>query len=221
MSARIRVLIADDHPLLRDGVRRILQDEEDIEVVGEASDGEETVARALELSPDVVLMDISMPGIGGLEATRQVRARNPSVQVLGLTVHENSAYFFSMLEAGAAGYLLKKDATSAELLEAVRAVHREGVYLHPTVARWLIRDRMSRGGEERESPLPSLTPRETEVLKLLAEGCSTREIAHQLHLSPTTVQTHRTNIMQKLNLHSRVELVKYALSRGLISLSSS
>src|SRR3972149_1700208 len=221
MSARIRVLIADDHPLLRDGVRRILQDEEDIEVVGEASDGEETVARALELSPDVVLMDISMPGIGGLEATRQVRARNPSVQVLGLTVHENSAYFFSMLEAGAAGYLLKKDATSAELLEAVRAVHREGVYLHPTVARWLIRDRMSRGGGERESPLPSLTPRETEVLKLLAEGCSTREIAHQLHLSPTTVQTHRTNIMQKLNLHSRVELVKYALSRGLISLSSS
>jgi len=221
MSARIRVLIADDHPLLRDGVRRILQDEEDIEVVGEASDGEETVARALELSPDVVLMDISMPGIGGLEATRQVRARNPSVQVLGLTVHENSAYFFSMLEAGAAGYLLKKDATSAELLEAVRAVHREGVYLHPTVARWLIRDRMSRGGGERESPLPSLTPRETEVLKLLAEGCSTREIAHQLHLSPTTVQTHRTNIMQKLNLHSRVELVKYALSRGLISLSNS
>jgi len=218
MADKIRVLVADDHALVRDGIRRILQDEADVEVVGEAADGQETVDKALELAPDVVIMDITMPGLNGLMATREIRARNASIQVLGLTVHESYDYFFSMLEAGAAGYLLKKDATSAELMEAIRAVHQNGVYLHPTVAKWLIRDRLSRSQPGQEARTPDLTPREAEVLKLVAEGYSNQEIGRMLYLSPATVQTHRANIMQKLDLHSRVDLVKYALSRGLIHL---
>ncbi|MBI2165339.1 MAG: response regulator transcription factor [Chloroflexi bacterium] len=219
MSSKIRVLIADDHAVVRDGIRRILKDEAEVEVAGEARDGREAVAKALELDPDVVIMDISMPDMNGLEAARQIRARSETIRVLGLTVHESPDYFFSMLEAGAAGYLLKKDATSVELMTAIRSVHQEGVYLHPTVSKWLIQDRLSRGSlSSGKRVIEELTVRENEVLRLVAEGRSNQEIADILHLSPATVQTHRANIMQKLGLHSRVDLVKYALSRGLIHL---
>ncbi len=219
MQNRIRVLIADDHAVVRDGIRRILLDEPDVEVGGEASDGRETVDLALELVPDVVIMDVSMPNLNGLEATRQIRARNDAIQVLGLTVHESQEYFFSMLEAGASGYLLKKDATSAELVSALRGIRDNGAYVHPTIAKWLIQDRLARAEQGWEGAAGiGLSPREGEVLKLVAEGYTNREIGEMLHLSPATVQTHRANIMQKLNLHSRVDIVKYALGRGLIHL---
>lgn len=218
-QSKIRVIIADDHAVVRDGIRRILDDESDIEVVGEATDGEEAVRKALQERPDVVIMDISMPGASGLEATRRIRATDASIQVLGLTVHESPDYFFSMLEAGAAGYLLKKDATSAELTEAIRSVHHASVYMHPTVAKWLIKDRLgdlkrAQGG----GTITGLTAREEEILRLVADGLLNKEIAERLHLSPATVQTHRANLMQKLDLHSRADLVKYALRRGLIQL---
>lgn len=218
-ASKIRVLIADDHALVRDGVRRILEDQDDIEVIGEARDGQEAIAKALAAGPDVVIMDITMPGTTGIDATRAIRSSNEHVQVLGLTVHESPEYFFSMLQAGAAGYLLKKDATSAELTDAIRAVHRDGVYMHPTVAKWLMKDRMGDLQRERAPNVDTgLTGREEEILKLVADGLFNKDIADRLHLSPATVQTHRANIMQKLNLHSRADLVKYALRRGLIQL---
>lgn len=222
VANRIRVLVADDHAVVRDGIRSILKEEPDVEVIGEAEDGEAAVLQALTLTPDVVIMDISMPVINGLVATRRITSQNSQVRVLGLTVHESNDYFFSMLEAGASGYLLKKDATSEELMVAIRAVHAEGVYLHPVVAKWLINDRLSRTPRsqsgESAAPMVNLTAREQEILRLLAEGHSNQRIGLMLHLSPATVQTHRANIMQKLDLHSRVDLVKYALSRGLIHL---
>ncbi|MBI4339788.1 MAG: response regulator transcription factor, partial [Chloroflexi bacterium] len=208
---KIRVLIADDHALVREGIRRMLADETDVEVVGEASDGQEAVDLALRSAPDLVIMDLSMPGVSGLEATKRIRAANESINVLGLTIHEIPEYFFSMLEAGAAGYLLKKDATSAELMNAIHAIQDSGAYLHPTVAKWLMQDRLAKGSHLLPGPGgEALSPREAEVLKLVAEGHTNQEIAAKLHLSPATVQTHRTNIMQKLDLHSRADLVKYA-----------
>lgn len=219
MQKRIRVLIADDHAVVCEGIRRILEDDPEVEVVGEARSGREAISKALELRPDVIIMDISMPDINGLVATREIKAKNEAIRILGLTVHESPYYFFSMLEAGAAGYLLKKDATSAELVNAIRSVHQEGVYLHPTMAKWLIQDRLGRGTPEtRKKLIEGLTAREEEILRLVAEGHSNQAIGAMLHLSPATVQTHRANIMQKLGLHSRVDLVKYALSRGLIHL---
>jgi len=219
MKEAIRVLIADDHAVVRDGIRRILEDQTDTEVVGEARDGKEAVERVLELHPDVVVMDINMPEMNGLDATRKITEKAPSVRVLGLTVHENPLYFFHMLDAGAAGYLLKKDATSTELTTAIRSVHKEGVYLHPTVNKWLIQDRLGRGPlGSGEGLIEELTGREEQVLTMLAEGHSNQEIGELLHLSPATIQTHRSNIMRKLNLHSRVDLVKYALRHGIIQL---
>ncbi|MBI2911134.1 MAG: response regulator transcription factor [Chloroflexi bacterium] len=220
MVNRIKVLIADDHAVVRDGIRRILEDEPDVEVVGEARDGHEAIDKALDLRPDVVIMDVAMPDVNGLVATRQITTKNAAIRVLGLTVYESPDYFFSMLEAGASGHLLKKDATSAELMAAIHAVHQDGVYLHPTVSKWLIRDRLSRDAPGQKRKLvEELTAREEEILKLVAEGHSNQAIAELLYLSPATVQTHRANIMQKLGLHSRVDLVKYALARGLIHLA--
>jgi len=216
MTARIRVLIADDHALLRDGIRRCLEEEADFQVVGESRDGEETVAKATELAPDVIIMDVNMPRLNGLEATRRIRAKQPSVQVLGLTAHESPEYFFSLLDAGAAGYLLKKDATVTEVADAIRAVYNDGIYLSPTVAKWLIKRRLS---ESHRSPrfgrTFQLTLREQEVLGLLVEGHSNQRIGVLLSISPATVQTHRHNLLEKLDLHSRADLVKYALTSGL------
>lgn len=214
----IRVLIADDHVVMREGISFLLEAEPDIQVVGQASDGQEAWEKARQLKPDIVLMDITMPGISGLEATRQLRAALPETQVLVLTMHEGDEFFFRMLQAGASGYVLK-GASSDELLNAIRAVHRGGVYLYPTMAKKLLTDYMSRPSTE-QSSYDDLTPREREILTLIAQGLTNREIAAKLVISVNTVGTHRQNIMEKLDLHNKSELIKYAIRKGLIAVES-
>jgi two-component system response regulator NreC len=209
------VLIADDHTIVRSGVRLLLQAEPDIEVVGEALDGGEAVALAESLRPDLILMDIAMPGTNGLEATRQIKARFPDMHVLVLTMHRSDEYFFEMLKAGASGYVLKGAETN-ELIGAIRAVARGEVFLYPTMARQLLQDYLNRLKEPESSGQPALTPREKEILRLMAEGYSNKEIAEKLVVSPSTIHSHRTNLMRKLNLSSRYELIQYARQRGLI-----
>jgi len=211
----IRVLIADDHVVMREGISFLLEAEPDIQVVGQASDGQEAWEKARQLKPDIVLMDITMPGISGLEATRQLRAALPETQVLVLTMHEGDEFFFRMLQAGASGYVLK-GASSDELLNAIRAVYRGGVYLYPTMAKKLLTDYMSRPSTE-QSSYDNLTPREREILTLIAQGLTNREIAARLVISVNTVGTHRQNIMEKLDLHNKSELIKYAIRKGLIA----
>ncbi len=211
---KIRVLIVDDHAILREGIRALLTLSKDMEVVGEAADGQEGVEIARELSPDVVLMDIAMPGLDGLEATRRIKDRHKNVKVLILTQHENREYVFPILKAGADGYVLKK-AAGTELISAIRAVHEGGTFLYPSVARTVVEDYLRPDGTIAERRHSKLTDREIEVLKLVAEGRSNQEIADLLCLSVKTVTGHRTNIMEKLDLHSRTELVKYAIRTGL------
>ncbi|MEK7278124.1 MAG: response regulator transcription factor [Chloroflexota bacterium] len=215
MADKTRVLIADDHTIVRSGVRLLLQAEPDIEVVGEALDGGEAVALAESLRPDLILMDIAMPGTNGLEATRQIKGRFPEMCVLVLTMHRSDEYFFEMLKAGASGYILK-GADTSELIGAVRTVARGEVFLYPAMAKELLQDYLSRLQEPRSSGQPALTPREKEILRLLAEGHSNKEIAEKLVVSPSTIHSHRTNLMKKLNLSSRYELIQYARQRGLI-----
>jgi two-component system response regulator NreC len=211
----IRVLIADDHVVMREGICFLLEAEPDIQVVGQASDGQEAWEKARQLNPDIVLMDITMPGLSGLEATRQLRAALPETQVLVLTMHEGDEFFFRMLQAGASGYVLK-GASSNELLSAIRAVHRGGVYLYPTVAKKLLADYISHPSTE-QGNYDDLTLREREILTLIAEGLTNREIAAKLVISVNTVGTHRQNIMEKLDLHNKSELIKYAIRKGLIT----
>ncbi|MDR5709761.1 MAG: response regulator transcription factor [Armatimonadota bacterium] len=213
---KIRVLIADDHGIVRDGIRMILSSQEDIEVVGEASTGREAVELARRMQPDVVLMDISMPDMNGIEATRRIREEMPSVQVLGLTMHEEENYVFQMLKAGGAGYVLKR-AAAEDLVTAVRAAARGEVFLYPSVAKLVVRDYLERARhQEDDTSLDALTPREKEILALIAEGLTNQEIAQRLVISVKTVQTHRAHIMEKLNLHDRTELVRFAIRKGLI-----
>lgn len=215
MAKKTRVLIADDHTIVRSGVRLLLQAEPDIEVVGEALDGGQAVTMAESLRPDVVLMDIAMPGTSGLEATRQIKSRFPEMCVLVLTMHRSDEYFFEMLKAGASGYILK-GADTSELIGAVRTVARGEVFLYPAMAKELLQDYLSRLQESNSSGQPPLTLREKEILRLLAEGHSNKEIAEKLVVSPSTIHSHRTNLMKKLNLSSRYELIQYARQRGLI-----
>ncbi len=214
MVEKIRVLIADDHTIVRSGVRLLLQAEPDIEVVGEAVDGGEALALAESLKPDVVLMDIAMPGMSGLDATRQIKARYPEMRVLVLTMHRSDEYFFEMLKAGASGYILK-GAEISELIGAIRTVARDEVFLYPTMAKHLLQDYLSRL-KEPENGQPALTPREKEILRLLVEGYSNKEIAERLVVSPSTIHSHQSNLMRKLNLSSRHELIQYARQRGLL-----
>jgi two-component system response regulator NreC len=211
---QIRVLIADDHTIVRSGVRLLLEGEPDIEVVGEALDGNEALDLVAELRPDVVLMDIAMPGMDGLEATRLIKARWHNVDVLVLTMHRTDDYFFEMLKAGASGYVLKS-AETGELVHALRVVARGEVYLYPTMARQLVQDYLVRVGDGSTSD-PSLSPRENEILRLLGKGYGNKEIAEELVISPSTVHTHRSNLMTKLGLSSRRELIQYALKHGLL-----
>jgi two-component system response regulator NreC len=215
MADKIRVLIADDHAIVRSGVRLLLETQEGIEVVGEARSGDQAVALVEQLRPSLVLMDIAMPGMAGMEATRQIKARHPEVQVLVLTMHRSDEYFFEVLKAGASGYVLKAAETN-ELIAAIRAVARGEVFLHPSMARQLLSDYLSRVNETEDPGHPWLTTREKEILHLLAEGYSNNEIAEKLVISPSTVHTHRSNLMQKLNLNSRRELIQFARRRGLM-----
>jgi two-component system response regulator NreC len=219
----IRVLIVDDHTLVRQGLRALLQAEADVKVVGEGSDGREAVRLAHELQPDVVVMDLSMPDMDGMEATRLIKQSAPQMQVLALTMHESDEYFFRVLQAGASGYVLKR-AASTDLLAALRAVARGEAFLYPAVAKKLVGDYLSRaqtGGEgEAQMSYAGLTAREREILTLVAEGLSNREIAERLVLSLSTVQTHYTHIMDKLNLQKRAELIKYAIRHGLIDVET-
>jgi two-component system, NarL family, response regulator NreC len=211
---KIRVLLADDHAIVRDGVRLILNAQSDMEVVGEASNGDEALDLARTLKPDLVLMDIGMPGVNGLEATKLLKQTQPPLHILILTMHDDEDYFFRILAAGASGYVLK-GAGSDELLSAIRAVMQGGVYLYPTMAKKLVGDFLKPHENATDDKDP-LTPREREVLKLIAAGRTNREIAEVLVLSLNTVQTHRLHIMEKLNMHNRTELIKYAIRRGLI-----
>ena len=213
---KIRVLIVDDHSLIRAGLKALLGGDPDMEVIGEASNGMEAVSRASELKPDVVLMDVSMPGKDGLEATTELRKILPEVKVLALTMHESEEYFFPMLQAGASGYVLK-DTEPAELLSAIREVYQGNVYLSPLVSKFLLSGYL-RASEKRqeEDKYADLTEREKEALRLAAQGKTNREMADELCLSVRTVEKHRASMMAKLQLRNRTELIKYALSRGLI-----
>lgn len=216
MSAKIRLMMVDDHEIVRAGLRMLLQTQPDIEIVAEAANGREAVARARELQPDVVLMDISLPDLDGFEATQQIKRALPQTAVLALTMHESDEYFFRMLQAGASGYVPKK-AAPTDLVSAIRTVHEGGVFLYPSLAKSLVQDYLGRARETDErAALDGLTEREQEVLKLIADGLTNQEIAEQLSISVKTVERHRANIMSKLNLHSRTELVKYAIRKGLI-----
>jgi two-component system, NarL family, response regulator NreC len=213
MSKLIRILIADDHTIVRSGLRLLLESEPDIEVVGEAFNGQEAIEKAEVLQPDVILMDITMPDLDGLEATSTIKKRYPHIQVIALTMHRSDEYFFEMLKSGASGYLLK-GAETGELMNAVRTVAGGEVYLYPSMARKLVQGYLQKL-ESEESP-DLLTAREREVMLLLVEGYSNNEIAEKLVLSASTIHTHRGNIMKKLNLSSRHELMQYARQNGLI-----
>ena len=217
---KIRVLIADDHAIVREGIRMILEAHDDIEVVGEAADGRETIDLAEKLLPDVILMDIAMPGLGGLEATLEIVKNNPESKVLVLTQYDNSEYIYRFLKAGASGYVLKKTVGS-DLVSAIRTVSRGQSIIDPTIADVVIKGYLDHPETASDESLyERLSDREKTVFKLIAEGYTSRQIADTLYLSVKTVMTHRANIMEKLALHNRAELIKYAIRQGLISSDS-
>ena len=214
--SKIRVLIVDDHAMFRQGIRALLEGCDDVEIVGEATEGKEAIEKVRQLGPQVVLMDIAMPAMGGLEATRRIQKESPNVKVLVLTQYEDSEYILSLLRAGAKGYI-SKTATASELTSAIRAIHKGESFLYPSAATTLIEEYLMRvGGEKNE--YERLTDREREILQLVAEGRTNREIADTLFISVKTVLRHRTNIMEKLGFHNRTELIKYAISKGLIEM---
>jgi two-component system response regulator NreC len=228
---KIRLMLVDDHEVIRVGLRTFLQTQPDFEVVVEASDGESAVGQALETHPEVILMDISMPGLDGMEATRRLRVLCPESLILALTVHDDKQYLMQMLAAGASGYITKH-AAADELVEAIHTVASGNVYLQPALARWLLEDyqRLTRqvpstpaAVTEVSSPkvvgLEVLSLRERQVLEMIAHGNSNQEIGDQLSLSPKTIARHRERIMKKLHMHSRTELVKFAIRTGLVQLT--
>jgi DNA-binding NarL/FixJ family response regulator len=207
----MRVVIADDHGIVRSGVRMLLERQADIEVVGEASDGAEARDLAIRVKPDLAILDVKMPKLTGLQATREIREQAPEVSVLILSMYDDDRYLFEALKAGASGYVLKTQA-DADLMEAVRAVEKGEPFLTPAAQRALIKDVLGEGAVRSDE----LTPREQEVVKLVAEAHTNKEIAEILHLSEKTVENHRSNAMRKLGMRDRVELVRYAIRRGLI-----
>ena len=215
--SKIQVLLADDHPIVRKGLRALLEGEAGIEVIGEAEDGREAVQKTQELLPDVVLMDLSMPALSGLEATRQIKKRFPEVKVLVLTRHANEEYVFQILRAGASGYVVKK-AAPTELMLAIKAVYQGDSFLSPAISRPVIEEYIRKAEAMTEDRYDRLTDREREVLQLIAEGHSSREIAELLHISEKTVRSHRANLIDKLDIHSTAELTQYAMRKGVVSL---
>lgn len=215
--SKIKIMVAEDHVLVREGTKEMLDREDDMAVVAEAGDGEEAVRLVNEQDIDIVLMDIAMPKLNGIEATRQIKAISPDTAILVLTAYDDDAYVFALLEAGAAGYLLK-DVSTADLVEAIRAVQAGESMLHPAIARKVV-NRFSRRVEEgsEEAPFEELTERETEVLQLAGKGITNREIADSLSISRRTVQAHLSHIFSKLGVGSRTEAVVYALRKGLLT----
>jgi len=214
LNKTIRVLIADDHTIVRSGVRLLLEAETDIEVVGEALDGKEALALVEQLHPNVVLMDIAMPGVDGLEATKKIMSQWPETRILVLTMHRSDEYFFEMIKAGASGYVLKGAKTS-ELIHALRVVAKGEVFLYPSMAGKLVKGYLS-SLDGSKNALSNLSKREQEILRLLADGYTNKEIAEKLFVSPSTVHTHRSNLMNKLNLNSRRDLIEYTRQKGIL-----
>jgi two-component system response regulator NreC len=213
---KIRLLLVDDHQVVRSGLRMLLANESDVEIIGEAGTGKEALEAVKLLKPTVVLMDIGLPDLSGIDATREIKRTNPEIAVVALTIHEDEEYFFKMLEAGADGYVPKR-AAPEELLTAIRAAAAGEVYLYPSMAKLLVKDYLTQEHtSEDEKALDGLTEREQEVLRYLAEGEANEAIAEALVISVKTVARHRENIMQKLGLHSRSELVRYAIRKGII-----
>jgi len=215
----IRILIADDHKMMRQGLRALLEKEDDMEVVGEAENGRQAVKSAENLSPDVVVMDIGMRDLNGIEATTQIIERCRGTKVLALSMHSDRRFAAGMLRAGASGYLLK-DGAFEELANAIRRLVAGEVYLSPSIADVVVSDYVERLARSDASAFSTLTPREREVLQLLAEGHSTKQIASQLRVSAKTIETHRQNVMEKLGIRSVAELTKYAIREGLTSLDA-
>jgi two-component system, NarL family, response regulator NreC len=229
---KIRLMLVDDHEVVRVGLKNFLQTQEDFEVVAEASNGEEAVSRALTARPDIILMDITMPGVDGLEATRRLRVLCPECLILALTVHDDKQYFMQMLAAGASGYITKQ-AAGDDLIAAIHTISAGSIFLQPALARWLLEDyqRLARqstttqasvqseGDEMHLVGLDVLSLRERQVLELVAHGSNNQQIGQQLELSPKTIARHRERIMHKLNMHSRTELVKFAIRTGLVQLN--
>ena len=212
---RTRVLIADDHTIVRQGLRAILEKESDIEIVGEASDGREAVRRAVSLLPDVVVLDISMPVMNGLDATARIIIEAPHARVIALTMHSSEEYVYSLLKAGAKGFLLKESASS-ELVEAIRVVMSGGTFLHPSISLKVINEYLKRPDPgTRGVTVDGLTSRECEILKFIAEGSTNKQIADVLSLSVKTIEAHRARIMEKLNIHNIAGLTRYAIRQGI------
>jgi two-component system response regulator NreC len=227
---KIRLMLVDDHEVVRVGLKTFLQTQEDFDVVAEAGNGEEAISRAMEMHPDVILMDITMPGVDGLEATRRLRVLCPKSLILALTVHDDKQYFMQMLAAGASGYITKQ-AAGDDLISAIHTIFAGNVFLQPALARWLLEDyqRLARqsatqpsvaadGEEAAVIGLDVLSLRERQVLELVANGLNNQQIGQHLALSPKTIARHRERIMHKLNMHSRTELVRFAIRTGLVQL---
>jgi len=212
----IRILLADDHAIVRDGLARSLQQQENMEVVGEAKDGLTTVELARELSPDLIVMDIGMPDLNGIEATREILREYPEMKVIGLSMHSGKRFITEMFKAGAKGYL-PKDCEFDELLEAIQAVMDGKTYLSPSITGVVVDNYVRTSPESQSSAFSVLTPREREVLQLMAEGNSTKQIGLRLHISPKTVEAHRLRIMNKLDIDNVAQLTKYAIQEGLTS----
>jgi two-component system, NarL family, response regulator NreC len=229
---KIKLMLVDDHEVVRVGLKNFLQTQEDFEVVAEASDGEEAVSRAMTAHPDIILMDITMPGVDGLEATRRLRVLCPECLILALTVHDDKQYFMQMLAAGASGYITKQ-AAGDDLIAAIHTISAGSIFLQPALARWLLEDyqRLARQSTTTQTSVPLegddlhlvgldvLSLRERQVLELVAHGSNNQQIGAQLELSPKTIARHRERIMHKLNMHSRTELVKFAIRTGLVQLN--
>jgi len=212
---KTRILLADDHTIVRDGVRVLLNAEADLEVVAEAGDGAEAVDLALSEDIDLAILDVTMPRMTGLQAAAELSRRRPELRTLILSMHDNEQYFFEALKAGASGYVLKT-AANRDLIEACRAAMRGEPFLYPAAVQALIRDYLDRASRGEEAPEDPLTPREVEIVKLIAEGHTSEEIAEMLFISKKTVDRHRANVLEKLGMRNRVELTRYAIRRGLV-----
>ena len=212
---KTRVLLADDHTVVRDGLRTVLDSVPDLQVVAEAADGAEAVELALSEDVELAVLDVSMPRMTGLQAAQELARRRPELRVLILSMHDNEQYFFEALKAGASGYVLKT-AANRDLIEACRATMRGEPFLYPAAVRALVRDYLDRASRGEAMPEDPLTPRELEIVKLIAEGLTSEEIAEQLVISKKTVDRHRANVLEKLGMRNRVELTRYAIRRGLV-----